>query len=472
VSTAADELLAECIAHPDDDAPRLVWADAVGGERGELVAIQCAPRDELSAAELASLNRRERELSRRGLELSGLAHLAHRVRFRRGFVDAADFDAETVASRGDEIRRIAPLITSLTLRHNVDLRRVITTPIFDQIRGLDLVDRRVAGTIRVLVDAGVLPRLTALGFGQLDPSDTFVLSQADLGAVVRLWLRDSTPRLEVFQAIGEAATALRSLDTTSLLGGETQQFAVGFRALTELVLRDASPRALDGLGPLGDQLERLCIRARTIALASTDLAPLRELSRLRALEIGTVDELELDQPPRLRELFVDGGRPTLVTPIGDLDLLDLRRASRAIDGSACPGDVIVDDPVVHELLHVHPTARGEWRVAPESVSSPPGREAWLAVISGPQAGRVVEIGELAHVGFGTGVLRDIGANAQITWHDSAHILATATGPGARYAPRGTLADGELIDLADVRVRFFTGPLGGARASAAAKRALA
>ncbi|HEY1549447.1 MAG TPA: hypothetical protein VGG28_16585 [Kofleriaceae bacterium] len=470
MSTAADELLAECIAHPDDDAARLVWADAIGGERGELVAIQCAPRDRLSAAELASLNRRERELSQRSLALSGLGHLAHRVRFRRGFVDAADFDAEVIASRGDEIRRIAPLITSLTLRRNVDLRRVVTSPIFDQIRGLDLVDRRVAGTVRVLVDTGLLPRLTALGFGQLDPAETVVLAQADLHAVERLWLRDATPRLEVFQAIGEAATSLRSLDATSLLGGEAQQFAVGFWALTELVLRDASPRALDGLRPLKHQLERLSIRARTIALASADLAPLGELAQLRRLELGTVDDLALDPPPLLRELLVDGGRG-LVTPIAELDLLDLRRASRAIDGEACGGDVIVDDAVSHELLHVHPTARGEWRIAPEAISTPPGRDAWLAVISGAHTGRVIEIGEHTHVGFGAGLLRDIGADASVTWHDSAHILATATGPDARYAPRGTLADGELIELADVRVRYFTGPHGGARASAVAKRAL-
>jgi hypothetical protein len=41
---------------------RLVWADAVGGKRGELVALQCAARDDLSPVELAALNRREREL--------------------------------------------------------------------------------------------------------------------------------------------------------------------------------------------------------------------------------------------------------------------------------------------------------------------------------------------------------------------------------------------------------------------------
>ena len=34
-------LLEECAARPDDDAPRLAWADLVGGERGELVVLQC-----------------------------------------------------------------------------------------------------------------------------------------------------------------------------------------------------------------------------------------------------------------------------------------------------------------------------------------------------------------------------------------------------------------------------------------------
>ena len=37
-----DALIAAILAHPDDDAPRLVWADREGGERGELVVVQCA----------------------------------------------------------------------------------------------------------------------------------------------------------------------------------------------------------------------------------------------------------------------------------------------------------------------------------------------------------------------------------------------------------------------------------------------
>jgi uncharacterized protein (TIGR02996 family) len=36
-----ESLREACAASPEDDEPRLVWADAVGGERGELVVIQC-----------------------------------------------------------------------------------------------------------------------------------------------------------------------------------------------------------------------------------------------------------------------------------------------------------------------------------------------------------------------------------------------------------------------------------------------
>ncbi|MFO0740345.1 MAG: TIGR02996 domain-containing protein [Labilithrix sp.] len=59
-----DALIAAILAHPDDDAPRLVWADREGGERGELVVVQCALAAEppLPRAERDRLRAREREL--------------------------------------------------------------------------------------------------------------------------------------------------------------------------------------------------------------------------------------------------------------------------------------------------------------------------------------------------------------------------------------------------------------------------
>ena len=70
MTTREASLLAECVARPDDDTPRTVWADAVGGERGELVMLQCGARDR------AWCNRRERELlAQHGLAWSGLGRI-------------------------------------------------------------------------------------------------------------------------------------------------------------------------------------------------------------------------------------------------------------------------------------------------------------------------------------------------------------------------------------------------------------
>src|SRR5215203_3937104 len=87
-------MLAQCEAAPDDDGPRLVWADRVGGERGELVVLQCdLARGGLSGAELAQRRKRERELlDAHGIEWAGaLTQSATRWSFRRGFIESARF---------------------------------------------------------------------------------------------------------------------------------------------------------------------------------------------------------------------------------------------------------------------------------------------------------------------------------------------------------------------------------------------
>ncbi|MDQ3368076.1 MAG: hypothetical protein M3680_21840, partial [Myxococcota bacterium] len=59
----ASRVLAQCAGAPDDDAPRLVWADLIGGERGELVVLQCdLARGGLPPAGVAARRAREREL--------------------------------------------------------------------------------------------------------------------------------------------------------------------------------------------------------------------------------------------------------------------------------------------------------------------------------------------------------------------------------------------------------------------------
>jgi hypothetical protein len=130
----ANEVLAECAANPDDDAPRLVWADLVGGERGELVVLQCdLARGAISTARRA----RERELlDRNGIAWAGsLPRIASRWSFRRGFIEAAKlarwrFDPETL--------REHPLVSTLTVDRWAfgDWENVM--PHVAHLRGLDL----------------------------------------------------------------------------------------------------------------------------------------------------------------------------------------------------------------------------------------------------------------------------------------------------------------------------------------------
>src|SRR5258706_7463877 len=104
-----DELIAQCQAAPDSDAPRLAWANAVGGERGELVVVQCrlASGAVANRDEWRRLRARERELlAANGAASSVLAgEYPSSCVFRRGFVDAlGSFAPTTAGSTGSSPR--------------------------------------------------------------------------------------------------------------------------------------------------------------------------------------------------------------------------------------------------------------------------------------------------------------------------------------------------------------------------------
>lgn len=123
-----DPSLDDVLAAPDDDAPRLVWADALleqGDARGELVVVQCAlARGGLPRERSIPLRRREQELLANARAWSGLEGLASNVTFRRGFVDGIEVTADVLLAQHEAIFAKAPL-----------LRRV-------RVRGLDFQDER------------------------------------------------------------------------------------------------------------------------------------------------------------------------------------------------------------------------------------------------------------------------------------------------------------------------------------------
>ena len=124
-----DAFLSTIAEYPDDDGPRLVYADWLeerGDPLGEFIRVQCERAHAESGENMPdaeSLLMRERELleSHRGEWLGSLADLVAQgslsTHFRRGFVDRIDIDSMELASRGELIDRRFPLLRAVTLFH-------------------------------------------------------------------------------------------------------------------------------------------------------------------------------------------------------------------------------------------------------------------------------------------------------------------------------------------------------------------
>ena len=159
------DALEACIAQPDDDSPRLAWAKQIGGERGELVAIQCAlAQGGLTRDVAIAHRRREAELLERNeSEWAGLEGLADAFLFRRGFVDEAIVDARTFAEKGEALFAAAPLLRCVELGGLDDgdatqivqlLSAALASPFFKRVRTLRL--DRIGRTVET--DSDVNPR--------------------------------------------------------------------------------------------------------------------------------------------------------------------------------------------------------------------------------------------------------------------------------------------------------------------------
>ena len=141
MTDTAAGLLADILATPDDDAPRLVYADLLttnGDPRGELVTIQCAlaraqaqSLDGLVALEVNDLERHVRLVRRQNVllaehrerwtaeALGGRPSEFHSVVFRRGFPEDVTLHGTEVVRAVRELRARSPL-RSLAILQTVD----------------------------------------------------------------------------------------------------------------------------------------------------------------------------------------------------------------------------------------------------------------------------------------------------------------------------------------------------------------
>ena len=160
-------------ADPDDDAPRLIFADWLeehGDPRGEFIRVQVAlarlqagdpRRDTLVDREAALLARFHAPWS------DPLRGIAGWTEFRRGFVETVNIDGRSFLRRADDLFRLAPVRHVRFLDVGSTLERVTECPQLARLTALTIyaqhIDERLT---RYLVDSPHLGGLRALNIGR------------------------------------------------------------------------------------------------------------------------------------------------------------------------------------------------------------------------------------------------------------------------------------------------------------------
>ena len=299
-------LLALCEATPDDDEPRMMWADHVGGERGELVHVQCAlARGGLSPQQSGALRVRQRELLvAHGREWSGLAEWAVGAVFRRGFVELAMFEWPSFVAHAEAAFAAAPFLTSIDVHdtNKRDIREIVDHPSYARVRGLDfpLGD----ASLKVAIDRRAFAKLEALDVYAARPPLIQELAASDqLTGIRRLALFSN---LEVLP-LQTCTPELRALDL-HMYELPSAYYTSLPSTLTELSIRPGPVNTdLEHLTrtPIAGQLERLALYE---VHRSGAMPALGAFAKLRSLDLHMASEASLDilfanSPlPMLREL--------------------------------------------------------------------------------------------------------------------------------------------------------------------------
>jgi uncharacterized protein (TIGR02996 family) len=293
-----DAFLRAILTNPDDELPRLVYADYLderGDPRGEFIRVQCElarlPPDDRGRPRLEA---RERELLRahKGEWSGDLADFAEHWHFARGFVEAVTLGAAAFLRRGAALLGRAPVravalrdaweemdklaaspllgrVRSLLLNGNhlnrVDVTALLSSPHLAGLEDLNLVYNQLDGSA-----AEELAKSPAVvGLRSLDLSNNAVGTEGaralaaspHLGRLERLTLRNAAVHADGARAIAESEslTSLTALDLSgNPLGNRgvralvhaTQLRRLQYLGLHSVVMKPRQRDELDGrFGP-------------------------------------------------------------------------------------------------------------------------------------------------------------------------------------------------------------------------------
>jgi uncharacterized protein (TIGR02996 family) len=298
----AEDFLADIIEHPDDDAPRLIFADWLDDhgqpERADLIRSQCAlASGSVAARRRAALTRHVDELLRRHeLEWTKPLHgIVQRARFARGFVERVTLRGEDFVRRGAALFELAPVRHVILTEAREPLERIVASRALTRVQTLEFRDASFSypdhvfyrGRIEVLRKGPSLPRLRGLilRFGLWDNADAHILARwPGLATLETLDLYDCRLGVEGVTALARTRTlgSLRSLVLShNYIGDESVEALVGLDScltgLKELSLADCGigDGAARWLADMDDVLERLDLRGNQIRPAAQ-----RKLTRL------------------------------------------------------------------------------------------------------------------------------------------------------------------------------------------------
>jgi uncharacterized protein (TIGR02996 family) len=196
-----DAFLAAVAARPDDDLPRLIFADWLDEhgepERAEFIRLQCAAARGEPDALIPAAGRRAAELeaAHRAAWLGPLPRSVWRAEFRRGFVEHVVLPARAFLADGPALRRLAPLRGVTLVGSRRALPELFDRPHLHGLSALHLTGGRLGDDgARLLAAAPALAGLTTLRLGDNAVGDMGALALAHsphLRALAALVLRDN-----------------------------------------------------------------------------------------------------------------------------------------------------------------------------------------------------------------------------------------------------------------------------------------
>jgi uncharacterized protein (TIGR02996 family) len=245
--TPDDAFLQDIILHPDDDTPRLIYADWLDdhgqADRAEFIRLQCrlARETDQPGADVRAMRLRvDVLLHQHGRDWAGpvLCSLAQGHGFRRGFVYFVSIALEALLGRCGELFEAAP-IRHLRLVAPYDrLGELLAAPQLGRLAFLDF------GSYRALGDQGLAVVARCPFLRHLE------------GLLLRG--QDITPEGVAALTASPYLHRLRWLDLAgNRLGADGARLLAGWPGLAGLTRLDVSgnwPRCTDGLAPLALRL--------------------------------------------------------------------------------------------------------------------------------------------------------------------------------------------------------------------------